>query len=130
MPPRPAEPAMRDDVAALLGGYRALPGVREALAACAAPRIAVSPLIGGRAVKGPTAKLMNELGLPATPAAIAAHYDGLIDGLVVDTADAGAPLPAGIAQCATATLMRTAEERERLARDVLAFAGRLARARR
>lgn len=102
----------------------ALPGVREALRACAAPRIAVSPIIGGRAVKGPTAKIMRELGLEANPAAIAGHYAGLIDGLVVDSVDAGCAV-AGIDVCVTVTLMQTLDDRERLARDVLAFAERL-----
>src|SRR5262249_47663883 len=62
----------------------ALPGVRDALKTCAAPVIAVSPIIGGRAIKGPTAKMMRELGLPASAAAVAQHYDGLIDLFVVD----------------------------------------------
>ena len=54
----------------------ALPGVRAALKACPAPVIAVSPIIGDRAVKGPTAKMMHELGLPSTATAIAQHSDG------------------------------------------------------
>src|ERR1700726_3117190 len=55
------------------------PGVRAALKACPAPVIAVSPIIGGRAVKGPTAKMMSELGSPVTAAAGAQHHGGLID---------------------------------------------------
>ena len=66
----------------------AIPGMREAVSACAAPVVAVSPIIGGRAVKGPTAKLMSELGLPATAAAVARRYGDLIDGYVLDHADA------------------------------------------
>src|SRR5262249_47490130 len=65
----------------------ALPGVQDALKACRAPAIAVSPIIGGRAVKGPTAKMMRELGLPVTAAAVAQHYDGLIDLFVVDQSE-------------------------------------------
>src|SRR6516165_140331 len=59
-------------------------GMREALSACAAPVIAVSPIIGGRALKGPTAKMMAELGLTPSAAAVAERYRGLIDGYVMD----------------------------------------------
>src|SRR5262249_61023767 len=52
----------------------AIPGLRAAIAACAAPVIAVSPIIGGRAVKGPTAKLMAELGLPVSAEAVARRH--------------------------------------------------------
>src|SRR6266700_3813388 len=51
----------------------ALPVLRQALAECAAPVVAVSPLIGGQAVKGPTAKIMSELGMPQTQASIGAR---------------------------------------------------------
>ena len=50
----------------------AVPGMRDALAGCGAPVVAVSPIVGGRAVKGPTAKMMQELGLPSSAAAVAA----------------------------------------------------------
>ena len=63
-------------------------GMREALSACAAPVIAVSPIIGGRAVKGPTAKMMTELGMIPSAAAVAKRYGELIDGYVMDTSDA------------------------------------------
>ena len=65
-----------------------VPGIREALANSGAPVIAVSPIIGGQAVKGPTAKIMRELGVAVNTQTIAAHYRGLIDGLVIDEADA------------------------------------------
>ena len=65
-----------------------VPGLRAALAEAAAPVVAVSPLIAGQAVKGPTAKIMAELGVSATAQAIAAHYRDLLDGLVIDTGDA------------------------------------------
>ena len=55
----------------------ALPGMRQALSACAAPVIAVSPIIGGRAVKGPTAKMMGELGMAPSAAAVAKRYGDL-----------------------------------------------------
>ena len=107
----------------------AVPGVRDALRACRAPRIAVSPIIAGKAVKGPTAKMMEELGMPVTAAAVAAHYDGLIDGYLMDEADAGSTPDEPRVRHA-ATLMRTLADRERLARDVLAFADELRTSRR
>ena len=67
----------------------ALRGVRDALGDCAAPVIAVSPVIGGRAVKGPTAKMLHELGLEVSAAAVARHYHDFLDGYVIDDADAG-----------------------------------------
>jgi LPPG:FO 2-phospho-L-lactate transferase len=94
-------------------------GLREALKKRAAPLIAVSPLIGGRAVKGPTAKIMEELGVPMTPGAIYEHYRGLLDALVVDSADAHAARDLPIPVFATATLMTSLDDRIRLARFVL-----------
>lgn len=101
----------------------AIPGICEALASAHAPVVAVSPIVGGQAVKGPTAKLMGELGLSVTNANIAAHYSGIIDGLLVDERDDASGLD--IAYCATDTLMKTLEDRERVGRAVMAFAERL-----
>jgi LPPG:FO 2-phospho-L-lactate transferase len=99
-----------------------LPGMREALAACRAPVVAVSPIIGGRAVKGPTAKMMRELGLEVSARAVADWYGALLDGYVVDDADADDV--AGLRPRVTAarTLMQTLEDRESLARVVLSAA--------
>jgi len=105
----------------------ALPGMRRSLAECAAPVVAVSPIIGGRAIKGPAAKIMAELGVPLTQGAIARHYDGLIDGLVVDGADAGDLGDVGVPVETTRTLMKTVEDREALAECTLAFGARLDR---
>ena len=66
----------------------ALPGMRAALKTAHAPVIAVSPIIAGRAVKGPTAKMMAELGLAADVRTVAAHYGNILDGYVIDAADA------------------------------------------
>ena len=110
----------------------AVPGVRAALEACRAPVIAVSPIIGGQAVKGPTAKMMAELGIAPGAAAIAQHYAGLIDGFVLDKADRDAAAgiaAAGVAVEVTATMMTAREEKQALARAVLAFAERLRAAR-
>lgn len=112
----------------------AVPGIRAALRAAAVPIVAVSPLVGGRAVKGPTAKIMQELGIETSALAIARHYAGLIDGLLVDEADASAELKGpmtdefsklGIVVGTARTLMRTLEDRQRLAESALDFSRRL-----
>ena len=101
-----------------------LPGVRRALSACAAPVIAVSPIIGGKAVKGPTAKMMTELGLPVDAAAVARHYGNILDLYVADEADAGEVIGLGVPVTFARTLMSSLEDREALARVVLEAAGR------
>jgi LPPG:FO 2-phospho-L-lactate transferase len=102
----------------------AVPGIRESLAAARAPVVAVSPIVGGQAVKGPTAKLMTELGLAITNQSIADHYEGVIDGLLIDERDDAAGL--SIPHEVTDTLMKTLEDRERVARAALALAERIA----
>jgi LPPG:FO 2-phospho-L-lactate transferase len=100
----------------------AIASIKEALGRCRAPVVAVSPIIGGHAVKGPTAKILRELKSEATAAEVARRYAGLIDVFVVDTVDAAASLPAGVRRVAAPVLMSTLEERENLARLVLAAA--------
>jgi LPPG:FO 2-phospho-L-lactate transferase len=100
----------------------AVPGLRAAIARCAAPVVAVSPIIGGRAVKGPTAKMMAELGLPVSASAVAHRYGDLLDAYVLDHADADAAGELGIPITVAHTLMRSLEDRERLAHQVLAAA--------
>jgi LPPG:FO 2-phospho-L-lactate transferase len=92
-----------------------------------APRavVAVSPIVAGRAVKGPAAKMMAEMGLEASAAAVAAYYGHLIDGFIYDAQDAGMAAEDGLALLCTDTLMTGAAERERLAREMLAFAEEL-----
>ena len=106
-----------------------LRGVRAALRRRTAPTVAVSPLVGGRALKGPAAKIMRELGVAADVLGIAEHYRGLIDGLVIDAADSAqrSRLPAEVAVHVTDTVMRAPAQRQALAEEVLRFAGRLAR---
>ena len=105
----------------------AVSGMREALRSSGAPLIAVTPIIGGRAVKGPTAKIMAELGLARDVASIARHYGEFLDALVVDTVDgetaASLPLRTSVAN----TLMRTDEDKVALARHCLALCERLAK---
>jgi LPPG:FO 2-phospho-L-lactate transferase len=106
----------------------AVGGMRSALSAAAAPIVAVSPIIAGQAVKGPTAKIMKELGIAGTNIAIAAHYRGLIDGLVIDSADAHDRAGLDIPVEAAPILMRDLSDRERLAQCALDFARNLRRA--
>jgi LPPG:FO 2-phospho-L-lactate transferase len=105
----------------------AVSGVRAALMDCAAPVIAVSPIIGGRAVKGPTAKMMTDLGMTASAGAVAHRYAGLIDGYVVDYADMDQVASIGPKVTLGQTMMTTLADREALARTVLGAAGVLRR---
>jgi len=100
----------------------AVPGMRAALGACTAPVIAVSPLVGGRAIKGPTAKLMRELGITPDTAAIARHYAGIADRLVIDHVDAEQAAAAGLPTLVAQTVMTSDAERIALARTVLEWA--------
>jgi LPPG:FO 2-phospho-L-lactate transferase len=104
----------------------AVPGVREAICACAAPVIAVSPIIGGRAVKGPTAKLMTELGMTPSAVAVAMRYGDLLDGYVMDVEDANEAGNVASRVTLVPTLMTNLAEREELARVVLEAAEALA----
>ena len=106
----------------------AVPGLRGAIEDAAAPVIAVSPIVGGKAIKGPTAKMMLELGVTQSAASIARHYDGLIDGFVLDSEDAasGDEIRAlGLDVLTTNTVMQSLEDRVSLAADVLEFATKL-----
>ncbi len=103
----------------------AMPALRTALLACRAPVVAVSPIVGGAAIKGPTAKIMTELGLPVTATAVARYYGDLLDGYVIDRADAGMAPDFGLPSLATATIMKTDQDKRRLAAEVLAFARQL-----
>ena len=104
----------------------AVPGLRAALASSNAPVIAISPIIAGRAVKGPTAKMMRELGLEASAAGIAARYGDLLDGYIVDHADADGIGNVGARVTIARTLMTSIQDRETLARVTLEAADALA----
>ena len=103
----------------------AVPGIRAALRECPAPVIAVSPIIGGKAVKGPTAKMMAELGLPVDATTVANHYLDFLDAYIADEEDAGAVANLDIPVVLTRTLMQSLADREALARTVLAAADQL-----
>ena len=103
----------------------AVPGMRDAVRAAGAPVIGVSPIVGGRAVKGPTAKMMRELGLDISNRGIERHYGDLVDAWIIDSADAadaaGFDRPVRVAP----TLMRSNTDKDALARTVLEFAAKL-----
>jgi len=106
-----------------IGPILAVAGIREALERRTAPCVAVSPLIGGRAVRGPADRMLARLAGGTTPAHVASCYAGLIDALVVDEADAPATLPAGIRPVVTRTLMTDLDASCRLAAAALDAAG-------
>lgn len=97
----------------------AVPAIKQALIDTKVPVIAVSPLIGGSAVKGPTSKMMAEMGLSLMNQSIAEHYSGVIDALVIHDGD---DAPRGLPSLAINTLMQDAADRRRVARAVLDFA--------
>src|SRR5829696_8762981 len=105
------------------------PGMREALADAAAPIVAVSPIVGGRALKGPAAQMLATLGHEVSALGVARLYAGLIDGLVIDEVDrelAPAIELTGPRVLVTTTVMGDDADRHRLATEVLDFAASLA----
>ncbi len=100
----------------------AIPGVRDALKACPAPIVAVSPIIGGQAVKGPLAKMMSEQQVPVSALSIAEYYDDLLAGFVLDTRDAALVSDLQMPGLVTSTVMLSVQDREALAQTVLEFA--------
>ena len=106
----------------------AIPTVREALANHPAPVIAVSPVIDGQSIKGPTSKLMAELKLGSSSADVAAYYRDFVDGLIIDQRDAalaGSINAMGVATQCSSVLMSTLDDRCRLAQEAIDFAERL-----
>jgi LPPG:FO 2-phospho-L-lactate transferase len=106
-----------------IGPILAVAGIREALEQRRAPAVAVSPLIGGKAVRGPADRMLARLAGGTGPKQVTDCYKGLIDALVIDEADADQE--AGIRTIVTRTLMSDAEGRRRVAEAVLETAGAL-----
>lgn len=103
----------------------ALPGLRRMIAAARAPKIAVSPIIGGQAIKGPAAKIMSELGMEVSAFGVARHLKEVLTHFVVDTADEihqERIAQLGLKTLRTNTLIKTPPEQARLARELMAFA--------
>ncbi|HMJ03353.1 MAG TPA: 2-phospho-L-lactate transferase CofD family protein, partial [Conexibacter sp.] len=106
-----------------IGPILAVAGMREALHAAAAPVVAVSPIVGGEVLKGPTAAFMEHANQPVSVAGVAALYGDLLDGLV---ADERLPEEVELPLLETDLLMADGAGRQRLARETLAFATALA----
>jgi LPPG:FO 2-phospho-L-lactate transferase len=102
----------------------AVPGMREALAVAPAPVVAVSPIVGGEVLKGPTAAFMAHAGRELSARGVAEHYGALLDGIVAD--EPHAEPPSGLPRLSTDTRMSDAAARAALAARVLAFADSLA----
>ena len=105
-----------------IGPVLALPGVQDAIKTFTGPRIAVSPIVGGRALKGPAAKMMAELGEEVSSVGVARRLMGVCDTLVVDTedaADAGKIEALGMHAVVTGTVMAGDADKERLAAEIL-----------
>ena len=103
-----------------IGPILAVPGMRAAIAAAPGAVVAVSPLVGGRAIKGPTEAFVAAVGRPVTAAGIASLYEGMLDGIVVDEGDPD-PGVEDVAVDLYPTLMETAADRRALAVRVLEF---------
>ncbi len=111
-----------------IGPILSLPVMRERLSGLNVPVIAVSPIVGGRALKGPTAKIMDELDLRKSPVGVAEYYGDFLDGLVIDLVDrdmSGQIEAQGISAHACNTIMKSVEDRVALASDCLSFMARL-----
>ncbi|HYI16882.1 MAG TPA: 2-phospho-L-lactate transferase [Thermomicrobiales bacterium] len=107
-----------------IGPILAVPGMREALAQATAPKVAVSPIVGGEALKGPAAQMLAGLGHEVSAAGVAAIYAGLLDGMIIDLLDESlAPRieALGMRVHVTQTVMRSDDDRADMAREVLAF---------
>jgi LPPG:FO 2-phospho-L-lactate transferase len=110
-----------------IGPILEVPGVRDGLVASRAVKVAVSPIVGGSAVKGPAAEMLRSLGHEVSALGVARLYEGVVEAFVLDAVDA-ALAPAvearGMRVCVTDTMMTSEERRAQLARDVLAVARR------
>jgi LPPG:FO 2-phospho-L-lactate transferase len=107
-----------------IGPILTVPGVREALHRAPAPKVAVSPIVGGQALKGPADRMLRSLGHDASAAGVARLYQGLVDGMAIDRTDEGerqAISALGMHVFLTETVMRDGTDRRRLAEEVLAF---------
>jgi LPPG:FO 2-phospho-L-lactate transferase len=105
-----------------------VPGVVGAISGTPVPVVAVTPIVQGQSIKGPTAKIMAELGITVSALSVAEHYASFIDGFVLDILDkplAEAVSALGITVEVTDTIMQNLDDRQRLARRTMALLGRL-----
>jgi LPPG:FO 2-phospho-L-lactate transferase len=111
-----------------IGPILAVPGMRELLAGSPAPKVAVSPIVGGRALKGPADKMLRTLGHEVSATGVARMYGGLVDGFVLDLADeeeAPEISSLGMRVLSTDAVMRDEPDRERLAWEILRLCSEL-----
>ena len=110
---------------ASIGPILALPGICHALKSARAPKIAVSPLVGGRSIKGPSDRMMSAKGFSPDAIGVANYYRGLIDGLVIDRLDV-AREPSirtlGLDVLVTDTLLTSADRKTALAKETIEWA--------
>ena len=108
-----------------IGPILAIPKIRTSLERSDLPVIAVSPIIAGQAIKGPAAKMYSELGIEPSAFSVARQYAGLLDGFILDRVDRDQVQfieELGARTLVTDTLMKTPEDRRRLASEILSFA--------
>jgi LPPG:FO 2-phospho-L-lactate transferase len=112
-----------------VGPILALPGMTEAIRSAPGPKVAVSPIVGGKALKGPAAKMMRELGEEASASAVARRYIDLLDAFVLDEKDRDEAKHIermGLPVLVTNTIMSGLEDKVRLARELAEFVTALA----
>lgn len=98
-----------------------VPGLRRLIRQSSGPVIAVTPIVGGRALKGPAAKMMREMGRMVSPLTVVDHFSGLLDGFVLDEEDAVLADAVHLPTLVTNTIMTDAASKERLARETISF---------
>ena len=102
-----------------------VPGLRDFLRQSALPKVAVSPIVNGQAVKGPAAKMMRELGEMSSPLTVVDHLGDVLDGFVIDRTDAVLADAVILPTLVTETMMTDLASKERLAQEILTFAASL-----
>ena len=111
-----------------IGPILAVAGMRAALDAVARPKVALSPIVGGKALRGPADRMLSDLGYEPSAYGVAQIYQGLIDGYVIDAADAALEpqiAALGMRVLVTNTVMRSEDDRRDLAQHVLRFLSQL-----
>jgi LPPG:FO 2-phospho-L-lactate transferase len=111
-----------------IGPILAVPGIREALAKASGNIVGISPIVGGKALKGPLDRIMENLGLEVSPYGVALLYKGVLEGFVIDEVDR--PVSSkiqglGMKVTVTQTVMNSLQAKERLAQETIKLAERL-----
>ena len=106
-----------------------IPHLRRAISNAKAPKVAVTPIVGGKAIKGPAAKMMREMSVPINPATVANRYQDLLTGFVLDQQDADWRAEIDMPVLVTDTMMTSLEVKRTLAREIITFAEQLQAAR-